>query len=261
MRSSEWIAFSYFLYVAAAALLHRAPLRRRLGIALAALACASAVRAGAAAPGALRDWLPAAYVLAGYYVTGALFVAPSLRLEAWLAGWDRRLLGDPTTRFAAWPRAALAYLEIVYMACVALVPGGFAVLAAGGHAAEANRYWTMVVAAELGSFAPLVVFQTRPPWVLERKPVLADRVVHRLASRMVEHASIRVNTFPSGHAAGSLAVALAVMSAMPVAGLVLLGLALSIAAACVVGRYHYVVDIVAGAALAAAVSAVVVGFM
>jgi membrane-associated phospholipid phosphatase len=69
---------------------------------------------------------------------------------------------------------------------------------------------------------------------------------------MVQHLTIRVNTFPSGHAAGSLAVALAVVGAMPASGVLLLVLALAICVACVVGRYHYIVDVLAGAAVAIA---------
>lgn len=250
MRSSEWVAFAYFLYIAIAALLVRSRPAKRIAVCVAALACAAGVEAGASAPIVVRDWLPALHILAAYYVTGGLFVAPSPRLERWLAAWDTRLLGVPERRFVDWPRTALASLEIVYMGCFVLVPGGFAILALGGHAADANHYWTMVVSAELAAFAPLSVFQTRPPWAVEGKPRLTDETVHRAASQMVERVSIRVNTFPSGHAAGSLAVAFAMVTAMPVAGTAFLGLALSIAVACVVGRYHYVVDVIAGAAVA-----------
>ena len=93
----------------------------------------------------------------------------------------------------------------------------------------------------------------RAPWMTERKAVLPDRAVHRAASLMVENFTIRANTFPSGHVAGSLAVALAVAGVMPWAGLVLLALAASIAAACVVGRYHYIIDVLAGVALTLAI--------
>ena len=117
----------------------------------------------------------------------------------------------------------------------------------------------MVLAADLGAFAPLSVFQTRPPWALEAPPVLADRV-HRLAASMVRHATIGVNTFPSGHVAVSLAVALAVIGSMPLTGGVLLALAVSVSLACIVGRYHYVVDVFAGAVLAAGVWAAVTLF-
>jgi membrane-associated phospholipid phosphatase len=201
---------------------------------------------------AVRDWLPLVCILAGYYGSAALFVEPSPTLEAWLLGWDRRLLGDPATRFRAWPRLVLAYLEIVYVCCFLLVPAGCLLLVMQGRTDLVDRYWTIVAGAELGSFAPLAFIQTRPPWVIERKVVLADRAVHRLASSMVRHVTIRVNTVPSGHVAGSLAVALGVAGPLPLAGGVLLCVAISIAVACVVGRYHYIVDAIAGAALAIA---------
>jgi len=257
VRVSEWIALVYFLYIASAALVGRGSIAKRLRIAAVAIACAALVRVSAAAPVAIRDWLPAAYILAGYYITGWLFVAPAEHLESWLIGWDRRLIGDPATRFARWPRGVVSFLEIVYMGCFLMVPGGFALLAATGHAAVADRYWTMVVAAEFGAFAPLSVFQTRPPWVVERKPVLTDPSLHEFASHVVQTVTIRVNTFPSGHAAGSLAVALAVLPVLPIAGALLLALAVSIGAACFICRYHYVVDVIAGALVALIVWSVV----
>jgi undecaprenyl-diphosphatase len=74
--------------------------------------------------------------------------------------------------------------------------------------------------------------------------------MRRFALRMVEQFTIRANTFPSGHVAGSLAVAFAVIGAMPWTGAILFGLALTISLACIVGRYHYVIDVLAGAVLA-----------
>jgi membrane-associated phospholipid phosphatase len=198
------------------------------------------------------------YVTVAYFWTGRLFVKPSETLESWLMSWDHKLLGNPTQRFAHWPAWVVAYLDVVYMFCFLLVPGGFALLAAAGHVTEANRYWTMVLAADLGAFAPLSVFQTRPPWALEEPAVLADKTVRRLASYMVRHATIGVNTFPSGHVAVSLAAALAVMGSMRMTGAALLVLAGSVSLACIVGRYHYVVDVVAGALLAAGVWAAVI---
>jgi len=206
----------------------------------------------------VRNWVPALYVLGGYYLAGRTFVDPMARVESWLLGWDRRLLGDPTTRFASWPGPLVAYLDIVYMACFTLVPAGFAVLAAAGRSELADRYWTMILGAELGAFAPLPIIQTRPPWALEREAAVPDRAVHRVSSAFVSHATIGANTFPSGHVAGSLAIALALVGTLPWVGVVFLGLAVSIAVACVVGRYHYIIDVVAGAVLAMAIWAAVV---
>jgi membrane-associated phospholipid phosphatase len=251
VRHSEWIAAAYFVYLAAASWLRRVPLRRRVwlvAVAASVLVAIGASRTGVLSP--VRDWMPLVYILGGYYLSLALFVEPSPPMEAWLSGWDRRLLGDPASRFAHWPRVVLAYLDLVYMLCFLLVPAGCAVLVAAGRPDLIDRYWTIVVGAELGSFAPLAFIQTRPPWAIERKAVLSDRAVHRLTSQMVRHLTICVNTFPSGHVAGSLAVALAVIGPVPTAGAILLILAVSIAIACIVGRYHYVVDVVAGAVFA-----------
>lgn len=254
MRSSESLSIAYFAACAALSWLRPLPAVRRVQVTVISIAMTAATLAVAQQGSAvIRNWAPGVSILVGYYVSGRFFVTPSPEVERWLMSWDRRLLGDPATRFARWPGAVLAYLEIVYMGCFLLVPAGFAILAARGRSDLADHYWTIVMAAEFGAFVPLVVIQTRPPWLVERKPVLADRAVHRAASHMVERLTIRANTFPSGHVAGSLAVAFAVIDTAPVVGLALLLLAASIGVATVVGRYHYIVDGIAGAALAIAV--------
>ena len=67
---------------------------------------------------------------------------------------------------------------------------------------------------------------------------------------VLDRASVQWNTFPSGHTAASVATALAVASDMPLAGVVLGVVAVSIAAGSVVGRYHYAADALAGVAVA-----------
>ncbi len=261
MRSSEWIALLYFLYLAAVCWLRPVPGARRAvitGISLALVALIRVVALGA--PAMARDWGPLLYVSVAYYLTGHLFVAPSTRLEAWLLKWDHRWFGDPTTRFASWPAWLIAYLDVIYMLCFVFLPAGFAALAVAGHASQANRYWTMVLAADLGAFAPLSVFQTRPPWAIEKPAVLAASRLHEFASYFVKNATTGVNTFPSGHVAVTIAVAFGVMSALPLLGVVILLCAASIAVACVVGRFHYAVDVLAGAALGLGVCAVVAAF-
>jgi membrane-associated phospholipid phosphatase len=257
VRSAEWVACIYFVYLAGVCWLLPLLRRRQLFITVTSMATAAIAAGAAAAPRFIHAWAPLLYILVGYFLTGRLFVAPSARLEQWLLGWDHRLLGDPTTRFSRWPGWLVAYLDAVYTLCFLLLPAGLLVLEAGGRSDLANHYWTMVIAAELGAFASLSFFQTRPPWMIECAPQLPARSVHRLASLLVQNATIRANTFPSGHVAASFAIALAVAGAMPVAGVVLFVLAASIAVACVVGRYHYVVDVAAGMALAGLVWVVV----
>jgi membrane-associated phospholipid phosphatase len=252
--SSEWIAFSYFLYLAVVSWLRPLPLPRRLTVTSVSVGLLLIIWIGAITfSPSIRNWAPFAYVAAGYYLPGWLFVRPAIGLEAWLLAWDRRLLGDPTTRFSAWPAWLVGYFEISYTLCFLLLPAGFAALALTGRTALANHYWTMVLAADLAAFAPVSVVQTRPPWAIERAPALADQSVHRFASFVVRTATIRVNTFPSGHVAVSFAIAAALMTAMPVAAAICFVVAVSISVACVVGRYHYVVDVFSGVALAVVV--------
>src|SRR5437868_1962506 len=105
VRSFEWIACSYFLYLAIACWLPRLSAARRAFI-IGAAACAAiaVVLVARSTPVWVRQSAPLVYILAGYFLSGYLFASPSEATEEWLAGWDRRLFGDPVTRFVSWPR-------------------------------------------------------------------------------------------------------------------------------------------------------------
>ena len=87
VRSSEWIAFLYFLYLAVVCWLRPLPTSRRLLVTCTSMAVAAAIGTMAtSAPMVVRDWTPLLYVTVGYYLTGRLFVEPSAALESWLRG-------------------------------------------------------------------------------------------------------------------------------------------------------------------------------
>jgi membrane-associated phospholipid phosphatase len=258
VRWSEWLALGFFLWLAAAGWFRTLLPGRRWRLTVASLVMCGvvvAVATGAAVP--VRDWAPPLYVLVGYFLSGLLFVSPSPAFEEWLVQWDNRILGDSIARFGRWPAWLLGYLDLIYVFCFLVVPGGFAVLVLTGHSALADRFWTIVLATEFGAFAPLAVVQSRPPWALDPQARARHAAIHRFASIFVRQATIGANTFPSGHAAASLAVALTVMDVVAWAGAILIFFAISISAACIVGRYHYVMDVAAGVVLAAAAWALV----
>jgi membrane-associated phospholipid phosphatase len=258
MLLHEWLALIFFGHLAVAALVRPLPGPRRVAAGGGSVLMATLVIVLARqAPPVWRGWVPVLYVLAGYYLAGRTFVAPMPRIESWLSAIDRRVLGDPANSFARWPPGATRVLDAAYISCFLLVPAGFALLTAAGRADLAERYWTIVAGSELGAFATLPYLQTRPPWVLERLDDQASGRAKRASVLFMKHATTGANTLPSGHAAGSLAVALAVLQTLPVAGAVLLILALAIAVATVVTRAHFVVDVVTGIALAVAVWSVV----
>jgi membrane-associated phospholipid phosphatase len=250
MLVHEWLALTFFAHVALAAILLPLPRGRRAVVGAGAIVLGAIVVLGSEWQSTARSWAPVLYVLGGYYLAGRTFSRPMPHVENWLIGIDRQILGDHRARFAAWPRIAIALLDAAYIGCFLLVPGGFALLVWAGRGDLAERYWTIVAGAELGAFATLPYLQTRPPWVIEQ---LADSGAPRASTVFMKHATTGANTLPSGHAAGSLAVALAVADTLPAAGSILIVLALVIAVATIVTRAHFVVDVLTGVALAIAI--------
>jgi membrane-associated phospholipid phosphatase len=138
-------------------------------------------------------------------------------------------------------------LELAYLSCYPMLPAGFAIVYWHGSPAEADRFWTAVFVAGALSYGVLPWVRTRPPRQLHGAPPGRSSV--RLLNEAVLHrASVQFNTFPSGHVATAVATALAATAAVPVAGVWLLPLALAIAVACIAGRYHYLADVLTGAA-------------
>ena len=255
MRHSEAIALAYFVYLAAAAFVRPLSAGRRAFVWASTAAVVAIELSRPTTALHIRDWLPAVVILLAYFASGAFYVAPSRRVEAWLADWDRRLLGDVT--FDRCPALLRVYLDIVYDITFVLVPAAFAVLLWTGHAAMTDRFWTIVSLAEFIPFATLPWMQARPPWAIE-PPRPADATsVRRFSLYFVDHMSIRANTFPSGHASATAAVALALWPASGVAAAIFAVLSLSIAVGSVVGRFHYAIDAITGLLLAIGIWAIV----
>ena len=253
VRVSEAVGVIYFLYLSTVALFVHLPLGRRWrvwGATLLTIFVDIIVIAGSSVVSVqvLRDWLPALVILLAYFVTGAFFVAPSSRVEAGLKGWDDRLIGR--RRGEGLPPVVRLYLDLVYDACFLMIPAGFAVLVWTGHSALADRYWTLVSVAEFLAFGTLPWLQARPPWAIETSRKTDDTAIRRFSLFWVHHTSIRANTFPSGHASASLAVALALWPVVPWSAAVFGALAVSIALGSVVGRFHYAIDAITGLVLA-----------
>lgn len=256
IRVSETLIAIYFAYLSAAAIVRPMPLARRARVWLSA-GLAGAVLAALVwnvLPRPFRDWVPALLILLGYYTSGAFYVAPSRRLEEWLVRSDERWIGARLDRVSP---ALVAALDVLYDCTFLLIPAGFAALWWRGRPELADHYWTLVVAAEFAAFGTLPFLQARPPWAIEERRPLDHGGVRRFSLALVNRTSICATTLPSGHAAGSLAVAFGVIGTLPMLGVLLLAIAIGICVGCVVGRYHYTVDVIAGAVLAVAIWATV----
>ena len=112
---------------------------------------------------------PRVSILVGYFLSAD--VSSSGRRDGSRHGcsaWDRDCSAIRRRGSRAGRASLLACLEMIYMHCFLLIPGGLAALARAGRSSLADRYWTMVIAAEFAAFAPLAFIQTRPPWALEQ---------------------------------------------------------------------------------------------
>jgi hypothetical protein len=260
----EWIVIVYAAYFAAIAW-SRGYSPALKGVTVAAL-CGAVLLPFLPQPD--RGWqavvlhaLPLILLLAGYRLSGLFFVAPMAAVEAHLLAVDRRVFA--ATRWAQlmgvegqWARGAL---ELAYLFVYAMVPLGATVLTLTGASAQVPVYWTVVLAACFTSYAVLPFVQTRPPRAIECRaaanpgaPGVECTGLRRLNLAILRSSSNQVNTIPRGHVAAALAVSLMVLSSDPAIGLLFLAVSVAIALATVVGRYHYTVDTVAGAAVALA---------
>jgi len=262
LRSPEWIALGFFLYLAVAALLMPLPAdRKRRAIARAILISAfilfMAVPDGVVAARA-RDGLPLAYLVLGYWLPAHLVKCTNPKLEEMLLEFDRRLFGPGgLARFAnRAPRLVIELLELAYLLCYPVLPLGFIWLVLGGFPEEGDRFWTAVLMAGFCCYGLLPWLATRAPRAIGETSPGSRSSIRALNLHILDRASVQLNTFPSGHTAASFAAALVVGAHLWSGGAVLGVIALGIAIGSVVGRYHYAADAITGAAVALAAFAV-----
>jgi len=217
-------------------------------------ACVLAALSGNVLPNqasiALRDWLPVPLLLVAYHQAGQLFTKPWHRFQSMLWRLDQRMLG----RLAAgpgkvkWNPFLSGYFEVAYAVCYPLIPaalGALYLLHLGAHAGE---FWTVVLPPTYLCYALVPILPALPPRLLHAEPNLPVRGcgARNLNLWVLRHWSIQANTFPSAHVAACVAASLVLLRWNLPAGICFLWIALSIAAAVVVLRYHYLLDSLLG---------------
>jgi hypothetical protein len=249
LQTWQLVSLIFFGYLIAAAALRRGVSRAARLRAMAAAAGAMAViGVSTRLPGdgtANVLMLPGAALLIGYWTSGLLFVSPMPRVERFLASTDGVLRIDAIA--AACPRPVAELLEVAYTFVYPLIP--IALYLSLRQGISADRFWTIVLVTDYLCFGMLPWIQTRPPRALGFDAAWRSRwrVVNM---RVLAASSVQVNTFPSGHAAEALVVALiACGGPATVAGSMFLAAA-AISAGAVFGRYHYAADAIAGWAVA-----------
>lgn len=249
MAAFEGVVIAYFSALTVASWFAPVPAVRRLyasamGAGVLLLALSIALTAAAS----LRAWLPHLYLVAGYWMPALLVPAPrGRRFEEWLLMSDaalRRLLpGVPA------PLATI--VELAYLSCYPLVPVAFAIVWVNGNSVDVERFWLAVLLAGYSCYATLPLLVSRPPrsLVVDVRP---SRGLAGINASVLGRVSHELNTFPSGHVAVAAAAAASAATVSPPAGVALGVVVAAICVGAASGRYHYVVDVVLGLAVAVA---------
>jgi len=205
----------------------------------------------------LRDWLPAPLILLGYHESGRLtFPRADQSFEKAFLCWDERLFQRGLVKFlyGSLPNWFDAFLEFSYLQCYVIVPSGVAVLYLAHQQTCVDQYWSVVLPSVFAAYGLTPLFPAQPPRKLSQNyPAMRQPILLRRFNLWIhDHASIKVNTFPSGHVAGAVAASLAMVKPLPVAAACYSIIAAGIVLGSLRGRYHYAVDAVAGALVAVA---------
>jgi hypothetical protein len=247
MRSWQAATLIFFVYAAATAYASPAIPAARRGRALVSAAVGVAVlllAIGLRPHKVLMTWvLPPMLLLIAYWTSGALYVAPMNAAERRLMSFDERL--GVRRAAARLPRFIAELLEIAYAGVYPLIPVALGLHLLLAKDPDADRFWMVVLTTDYVCFGMLPWIQTRPPRALEQGDPW-HTWFRRVNQRLLDHASIHVNTVPSGHAAEAVVAALLLASApWPIVFWMTLNAA-AIAAGAVLGRYHYSLDALTG---------------
>jgi membrane-associated phospholipid phosphatase len=260
MRISEWIQGGFAIILAVAAWLRRLPVhRRRINTILAVIALIAIDLARLSThiltplhSTILRDWLAVALLLIPYWQTGQFFLGPNERFQSWLIRSDITLLKPIAPIAASMGRSQRLAMEYAYLSCYPLSPLGLAALYAIGHRTETDTYWFLVLVPTYLCYGITPFFPALPPRSLPAQQLAQQLIVptgnigRSLNLQLLKYGSIQAISFPSAHAASSLAIALVLLHFDPFFGTLFLAVAISIGIAAILGGYHYAIDILLG---------------
>lgn len=270
LNPSEYVLVSYFFYIALLAAAWKLPAQAQVVACLipeiVLLLAWMESRHGTKATGILREWMAPGVLLIAYQEI-RWFQKPlsDYAFEHKMVAWDRLVLGDWHLRAAIelWGRAVPFVLDLCYLLVYAIPPFALAILYRNHLRSRIDVFLFTLLLGTLLTYAMLPHFPSAPPrWVFPGQDVPhVTTVLGRLNVWILDRFDIRTSVFPSGHVTAAFSSAFGMLLAFPAkkrVGAWLMVLATLIAITTVYGRYHYLVDGVAGfliSGLAAAITA------
>jgi len=260
-RRSEIVLLAYLIYTIV--VVHLLPVRRR--VAMSVLATNVAVLGAyllllpliplqSKSIAIARDWIVLALTILCYEEMG--WLAPADRTYAleqrWIV-WDRRFLESWHVKAAIESCGSLfpTILELSYALVYVMPIFGLLTLYVYGRAEDSDRFLWDFLIATLPAYALFPYFPSEPPRTVfpTDNPPRVNVIFRRFNLWLLGRTGIHTSVFPSAHVSSAFSVAFAMLRILPNCrgiGWALLALACSITLATVYGRYHYLVDAVAG---------------
>jgi membrane-associated phospholipid phosphatase len=260
LRRAEQLLLAYFAYTAVMALTVGV---RSLALGqLLALNCGIAlgfvfVLARCPRNAEWRDLLPYPFALLCYREAGWLApaVAPHNLEQRWIE-WDRLVLDAGSGRAAVESLGGLlpTVLEAAYLSVYVIALLAVGALYLFARREQVDRFWVAFLLGLMLSYIQFPFWPSEPPRTVFPGQDLPNLLgpVRRLNLFLVGNYGIHSSVFPSAHVSGAIAGALMLRQTLADrrwVGNAMLTVAVLIAVATVYGRYHYLVDAVAGAAV------------
>ena len=207
----------------------------------------------------IRDWHPLMLFPLLYKEVELLAaVIGDWRLTAAIPAWESALFaGQPSLylseRLAFVPLSE--YLHFCYLAYAIVIPSVAAYWYVSGRRDAFAELMLMLSAVLLGSYLFFILLPVDSPYYLSQRlgPPLSGHFFFDLAHQMSARGGARGGAFPSAHVSGAVVVTLVAWRHQRRLACLLLPITAGVIIATVYGRFHYVLDTLAGAALAIAV--------
>ncbi len=261
MRSAEWVHTIFFAYASVLALLLPVSSTIRLRV-LVVNTCVLLLLRWLTATGkslAIRDACALALVILAYKQMGWFAPAThSYRLEKQWIVWDDIVLSDWGVKrlIEATGPVLPNLLELSYLLVYAVGPFAVVMLYRFAGRKQIDAFLFLYILGVLLSYGQFPFWPSEPPrTVFPGHLEPAPSLLRQVNMYVVGNAGIHTSVFPSAHVSGVVAAAFAMWRLLPDSRWLRYGFVVNaslVTVATFYGRYHYVVDALAGVAVAVA---------
>jgi membrane-associated phospholipid phosphatase len=215
----------------------------------------------------IRDWHP--LILFPFLYKEVELLAAVIgdwRLTAVIPAWESALFsGQPSLYLSErLPFVPLSeYLHFCYLSYVIVIPSVAAYWYVSGRQAAFGELLLLLTTVLLGSYLFFILLPVDSPYYLSPRlgPPLSGHFFFDLVHQVSDRGGARGGAFPSAHVSGAVVVSLLAWRHQRRLAYLLILITGSVMIASVYGRFHYVLDALAGAILAIAVVSAYRGYL